>query len=186
MRISFWGSLRLSWTDSDLVWVRNHGPALAQLARLAPGADYSACGEILRPGFYTAHWPGAPAKPVVFLSQGNYPLKGMHRLIQALPPVLRRYPDLVVRVAGWPPLDKGPLLRPVIRWMFPYQRYLQDLARRLGVAHAIQYTGPLDEAGMLREMRELRQLAEEYYTRPRSGKYTTADLTAPRINEEKR
>ena len=39
---------------------------------------------------------------------------------------------------------------------------------------------------MLREMRELRQLAEEYYTRPRSGKYTTADLTAPRINEEKR
>ncbi len=125
----------------------------AQLARLAPGADYSACGEILRPGFYTARWPGAPAKPVVFLSQGNYPLKGMHRLIQALPPVLRRYPDLVVRVAGWPPLDKGPLLRPVIRWMFPYQRYLQDLARRLGVAHAIQYTGPLDEAGMLREMR---------------------------------
>ena len=39
---------------------------------------------------------------------------------------------------------------------------------------------------MLREMRELRQLAEEYYTRPRNGKYTTADLTAPRINEEKR
>ena len=39
---------------------------------------------------------------------------------------------------------------------------------------------------MLREMRELWQLAEEYYTRPRSGKYTTADLTAPRINEEKR
>ena len=39
---------------------------------------------------------------------------------------------------------------------------------------------------MLREMRELRQLSEEYYTRPRSGKYTTADLIAPRINEEKR
>src|SRR5699024_10569389 len=39
---------------------------------------------------------------------------------------------------------------------------------------------------MLREMRELRQLAEEYRTRPRNGKYTTADLTAPRINEEKR
>ncbi len=38
---------------------------------------------------------------------------------------------------------------------------------------------------MLREMRELRQLAEEYYTRPRSGKYTTADLTAPRVNGEK-
>ena len=124
----------------------------AQLARLAPHAAYYSCGEILRPAFYTARWPGMPEKPVVFLTQGNYPLKGLHRLIQALPAVLRRYPDLTVRVAGWPPLDKGPLLRPVIRWMFPYQRYLETLARQLGVAHAIRYTGPLDEAGMLHQM----------------------------------
>lgn len=38
---------------------------------------------------------------------------------------------------------------------------------------------------MLREMRDLRQLAEGYYTRPRSEKYTTAGLTAPRVNAEK-
>lgn len=125
----------------------------AQLARLAPRAAYYPCGEILRPGFYGARWPGMPERPVLFLPQGNYPLKGLHRLLQALPPVLARHPDLTLRVAGWPPLDKGPLLRPVIRWMFPYQRYLADLARELGVAHAVRYTGPLDEAGMLREMR---------------------------------
>lgn len=29
------GSLRLGWTANDLVWVRNHEPALAQLARLS-------------------------------------------------------------------------------------------------------------------------------------------------------
>ena len=33
------GSLRLSWTDSDLVWVRNHEPALAQLAWLSTALD---------------------------------------------------------------------------------------------------------------------------------------------------
>lgn len=38
---------------------------------------------------------------------------------------------------------------------------------------------------MLREMRDLRELAEGYYTRPRSRKYTTAGLTAPRVNAEK-
>lgn len=124
----------------------------AQLARLAPRAAYYPCGEILRPGFYTARWPGPPERPVLFLPQGNYPLKGLHRLLAALPPVLARHPDLTLRVAGWPPLDKGPLLRPVIRWMFPYQRYLEALAGELGVARALRYTGPLDEAGMLREL----------------------------------
>ena len=38
---------------------------------------------------------------------------------------------------------------------------------------------------MLREMRDLRQLAEGYYTRPRSRKYTTAGLVAPRVDGEK-
>ena len=37
--------------------------------------------------------------------------------------VLAQYPGAVLRVAGWPPLDKGPLLRPVIDWMFPYQTW---------------------------------------------------------------
>ena len=124
----------------------------AEMARLAPQAAYYHCGEILRPRFYTARWPGPPAAPVIFLSQGNEPRKGLHWLLQALPPVLARYPGLKLRVAGWPPLDKGPLLRPVIRWMFPYQRYLETLAKRLGVAGALVYTGPLDEEGMLREM----------------------------------
>ena len=32
-------SLRLVWTANDLVWVRNHGPALAQLARLSTALD---------------------------------------------------------------------------------------------------------------------------------------------------
>lgn len=34
--------------------------------------------------------------------------------------------------------------------------------------------------GMLREMRDLRQLTAGYYTHPRSGAYTTATLLAPR------
>ena len=33
---------------------------------------------------------------------------------------------------------------------------------------------------MLQQMRDLRELAEGYYTRPRSGAYTTAGLKAPR------
>ena len=39
---------------------------------------------------------------------------------------------------------------------------------------------------MLGEMRELRYLAESYYTKPRSRTYTTAGLVAPRVDATKR
>ena len=69
-------------------------------------------------------------------------------LAQSEAAVLAQYPGAVLRVAGWPPLDKGPLLRPVIDWMFPYQTWCKQLIRRLGLADHVQYTGPLDAAAM--------------------------------------
>lgn len=133
----------------------------AELAHLAPNARYYHCGETLRPAFYAApdeedelqNDKSRPDKdgPVLLLSQGNLPLKGLHRLIEALPAVRAACPRARLRVAGWPPLDKGPLLRGVIRWMFPYQRYCAELAARLGVADMIRYTDPLDAAAMRRQ-----------------------------------
>ena len=38
---------------------------------------------------------------------------------------------------------------------------------------------------MLREMRDLRQLAEGYYTRPRDGTYTMSQIYAPRVDSTK-
>ena len=39
---------------------------------------------------------------------------------------------------------------------------------------------------MLGEMRDLRQLTQGYYTRPRDGTYTTSDLRAPRMDMSKK
>lgn len=119
--------------------------------RLAPGARYFPCNETLRPGFYSgALWRPRVfgSAPVLFVSQGNYPLKNLHTVLQAMPAVLRRWPGAVLRVAGWPPLERGALLRPIIDWMFPYQRYCKALIRRLGLTGHVQYTGPLPEAAM--------------------------------------
>lgn len=121
------------------------GPAAASQAALAAVAG-------LRAGHSAAPRQAAAGGPVLFLSQGNLSLKGLHRLIEALPAICAEHPGARLVVAGWPPLDKGPLLRPVIRWMFPYQRYCADLAARLGVAERIHYTGPLDAAGMKRQL----------------------------------
>ena len=123
----------------------------AACTALAPNARYYPCNETLRPLFYTGtlwHARDFAAAPVLFLPQGNYPLKNLHTVIKALPAVLAQYGDAQLHIAGWPPLDKGPLLRPVIDRMFPYKRYCKRLAAQLGVAGHIHYTGPLDAAAM--------------------------------------
>ena len=38
---------------------------------------------------------------------------------------------------------------------------------------------------MLKEMRDLRQLAEGYYPRPRDGTYTMSQIYAPRVDSTK-
>ncbi|MFQ9917906.1 MAG: hypothetical protein ACLRWQ_17425 [Flavonifractor plautii] len=38
---------------------------------------------------------------------------------------------------------------------------------------------------MLKEMRDLRQLAEGYYTRPRDGTYSMSQIYAPRVDSTK-
>ena len=123
----------------------------AACAALAPSARYYPCNETLRPLFYTGtlwHAREFAAAPVLFLPQGNYPLKNLHTVIKALPAVLAQYGNAQLQIAGWPPLDKGPLLRPVIDRMFPYKLYCKRLAAQLGVAGHIRYTGPLDAAAM--------------------------------------
>lgn len=123
----------------------------AAAEELAPAARYAPCNETLRPLFYTGalwHPREFGRAPVIFLPQGNYPLKNLHTMLTALPMLLKRWPGAVLRIAGWPPLERGALLRPVIDWMFPYQRYCKKLIDQFDLYDHIEYTGPLDAAAM--------------------------------------
>ena len=123
----------------------------AAMADLAPGARYFACNETLRPLFYTLPlWQKRTfgSAPVLLMTQGNYPLKNLHTVLMALPALVKKWPGLVLRVAGWPPLDKGALLRPVIEAMFPCQTWCAKLIRDNGLEGHVQYTGPLQERQM--------------------------------------
>ena len=121
----------------------------AYCARYAPGAQYHHLPEIMREPFYAGGWARSGCQPHrLFVSQGNLPLKGLHRAIEALPALAARWPDTQLYVAGWPPPDKGPLLRPALHWLAEYTGYLATLCRRLGVADRVHYTGVLDAAAM--------------------------------------
>lgn len=123
----------------------------AAAARLTPQARYYHCNETLRPAFYRPPlW--APRTfgnaPVILMAQGNYPLKNLHTALKAMPAVLCRWPGAELRVAGWPPPDKGPLLNILVDWLQPYQRYCKKLAKELKLTDHLRYTGPLEEAAM--------------------------------------
>jgi glycosyltransferase involved in cell wall biosynthesis len=79
---------RTSW-DRDQVWAIN------------PDAHYHFCNETLRPAFYKNTWSLNTCKRnSIFVSQGHYPIKGLHQLLKALPIVLKFYPETKVYIAG--------------------------------------------------------------------------------------
>ena len=117
--------------------------------KFAKDVEYLPLNEIMRSPFYEGGWQrDALRPPRIFISQGNIPLKGLHRLLEALPLIVQRYPDLQVYVAGWPPPQKGVLLTPLMHWLSEYSGYLAKLAKKLGVADRIYYTGVLNATAM--------------------------------------
>jgi len=112
-----------------------------------PKAKYYAMNETLRPCFYEGIWEEAKAKPhSIFLSQGDYPIKGLHYMLKALPLIRKEYPDATVAVSGnqvnrtdgW----KNRLKLP------SYGKYLNQLIKENHLEEAVFFLGRLNEEQM--------------------------------------
>ena len=58
-----------------------------------PKAHYYTMNETLRASFYEGQWQPEHCEPYsIFVSQADYPLKGLHYLLQALPQIRRNIP----------------------------------------------------------------------------------------------
>lgn len=118
-------------------WDKSHAWAIN------PKAAYHYCGETLRDSFYTNKWSYENCEPhSIFVSQASYPIKGVHMLFEALPLILRQYPDAKIYVAGVDPTAKS--------WykISGYGNFLKKQIARLGIADHIVFTGMLDEKVM--------------------------------------
>lgn len=124
-------------------WDRSHAWAMN------PAARYHVLQPTLREPFYRHEWDaGTCEKHTVFLSQSHYPLKGLHKVVEALPLVLRHYPDARVKVAG-------PDILSVPAWRRNgYARYLGNLMERLGVRDRFRWLGRLDAEQMGSQFRK--------------------------------
>ncbi len=117
-------------------------------AHVNPDAVYHFMNETLRPSFYGPKWDIGSCMPwSIFVSQGNYPIKGLHYLLQAMPAVLKRYPSAHLYVAG----DE---ITRISTWkeklkLSNYGKYLRELIAVNHLEGAVTFLGRLDEDRML-------------------------------------
>ncbi len=104
-----------------------------------PGARYHLLRETLRPCFYQGEWSYENCRRhSIFMSQGDYPIKGLHYMLDAMPAVLEQYPDAHLYVAGNCLLRKGPAA-----WfkISAYGKYLERQIREYGLAEHVTFLG---------------------------------------------
>jgi len=108
-----------------------------------PGLNYHFCSETLRDAFYAKSWePDKCERHTIFASSCSYPIKGFHRLLEAMPRILRSFPDARVFVPGRSPLDIPAYRLPA------YPKYLRRLILKYGLEDKVRFCGTLDENGM--------------------------------------
>lgn len=122
-------------------WDRIH------VQRWNPDVHYYAMNESLRKEFYGPVWQEDRCLPhSIFLSQGDYPLKGLHYMLLAMPFVLARYPDAKVYVAGNSLVEYRTIKQKLK--ISAYGKYLRRILRQLKLEDKVLFLGMLDAEQM--------------------------------------
>ena len=118
----------------------------AAAKRINPDVQYHYCQETLRPEFYGKAWCYKDCeKHSLFVSQGYYPLKGFHKMLEAMPLILKEYPDAVLYVTGSDPLAAG--FKASLHQTY-YQKYIGRMIRRYGLREHVRFLGTLNAEQM--------------------------------------
>ena len=131
-------------TSGNIIGRTDWDEALAKM--LAPQAEYYFCNEILRDSFYkyASKWDIKNCKRhSVFISQYYYPIKGFHKLIEAVAMLVEEYPDIIVYAAG-KTINMGDSVKSRLK-QSSYDRYIVKLIKKYNLENHFIFTGPLNE-----------------------------------------
>ena len=123
-------------------------------AQISPDSAYHLCQETLRASFYRAEnrWSLERCRRhSIFLSQGSYPIKGLHHMLEAMAILKERYPDAVLYVAG-KDISRNETWKDRLR-QSAYDRYILRLLDRYQLKDSVVFTGFLDEEKMCGQYR---------------------------------
>ena len=110
---------------------------------LNPNAKYHFMNETLRLQFYLEQWNiDYCERHSIFVSQGNYPIKGLHYVLQTLPKIKEHFPDVKVYVAG-DIVTSYKTVKDKIK-ISSYGRYLRQLIHQNHLEENVIFLGSLD------------------------------------------
>ena len=95
--------------------------------------------ETMRKEFYTGSWKLENCEEhSIFLGQGDYPLKGMHFVLEAMARLSESYPDVKLYVAGNSIINDR-----TFKELPAYGKYLLSLIKKYGLEKKVIMTGKL-------------------------------------------
>lgn len=122
-------------TDWDYACVRQYNEK----------ALYYHCNETLREVFYGVEWNLRDCeKHTLFMSQGYYPLKGLHLALEAIAILKKKYPHIKLYITGRDIMALSPFR------ISSYEKYIRDLLRVYEIENNIVFCGQLDEKQMVK------------------------------------
>lgn len=120
------------------------------ISKLNPDATYFYMNETLREPFYSGTWDVTTCnKHTIFVSQADYPLKGFHILLEAMPIILEYFSDAKIRVAG-ADITAYNTLKQKIK-ISGYGKYLRTLISSYHLEDKVEFLGKLDAEAMKQE-----------------------------------
>ena len=146
--------VRRAWREAQMLRRAGHIAGRtawdrAETEKINPEAEYHLLNETLRPVFYKHCWqPEKCEKHSIFVSQANYPIKGFHYLLEALPEIRRQFPDVKVYVAG-DSVTGYHTLKEKLK-IGSYGKYCLELIRRGGLEDVVRFLGKVDAEQMCR------------------------------------
>ena len=115
--------------------------------QINPNAQYHFCNETLRDEFYKHTWDiNRCEKHSIFISQGYYPIKGLHFMLEAMPLILKKFPDARLYVSGQN-ITKFNTLKEKLK-ITSYGKYIRHLIMKNNLEGSLFFTDILDEKQM--------------------------------------
>lgn len=112
-----------------------------------PSINYYKMNETLRSNFYSGQWCDEDAIPhSIFVSQGDYPIKGLHYMLLALPRLKERYSDIKVYVAGNSIVEYTTLKQKIK--ISAYGNYMRKIIDKYELQDNIEFLGRLSAEEM--------------------------------------
>lgn len=111
--------------------------------------NYYSLNESLRDSFYNEIWDYQNIeKHSIFVSQGNYSIKGVHFMIEALKDVVERFPDAHLYIAGTNIIKSENYKDKLKRTGYSF--YIENLIKKYSLKKHITFLGKLNEEEMVK------------------------------------